>query len=34
MSKAAKVWLIIAGSLVLVGCILFACVTATLGWDF
>lgn len=34
MSKAAKVWLIIAGSLVPVGCILFACVTATLGWDF
>lgn len=34
MSKAAKVWLIIAGSLVLVGCILFACVMATLGWDF
>lgn len=34
MRKATKVWLIVAGSLVLVGCIIFAVVMSTLGWDF
>jgi len=34
MSKTTKVWLIIAASLVLIGCILFAGVMSTLRWDF
>lgn len=34
MKKATKVWLITAASLVLTGCILFAGVMSTLGWDF
>lgn len=34
MSTKTKVWLIIAASLVLLGCILFACAMTTLGWDF
>lgn len=34
MRKTTKVWLIIAASLVLIGCILFAGVMSTLRWDF
>ena len=34
MSKITKVWLIIAASLVLVGCILFGGVMMRLKWDF
>jgi DUF4097 and DUF4098 domain-containing protein YvlB len=34
MRTTTKVWLIIATSLVLVGCTLFAGVMSTLGWDF
>lgn len=34
MKKATKVWLSIASSLVLIGCILFVGVMATLKWDF
>lgn len=34
MRKATKVWLIAAASLVLIGCILFAGVMSTIGWDF
>lgn len=34
MSKRAKLWLIIASSLVLVGCILFGGVMIMLKWDF
>lgn len=34
MRKRTKVWLIIAASLVLLGCILFAGVMSTLRWDF
>lgn len=34
MKKAIKAWLITAASLVLIGCILFAGVMSTLGWDF
>ncbi len=34
MRKATKVWLILAASLVAVGCILFASVMSTLQWDF
>ena len=34
MRKRTKVWLIIAAFLVLLGCILFAGVMETLGWDF
>ncbi|MBR2715349.1 MAG: DUF4097 family beta strand repeat protein [Ruminococcus sp.] len=34
MSKITKVWLIIAASLVLCGCILFACLMSTFDWDF
>lgn len=34
MSTRTKVWLIIAASLVLLGCILFAGVMTTLKWDF
>lgn len=34
MRKTTKVWLITAASLVLVGCILFAGVMFTIGWDF
>jgi len=34
MSKATKIWLVIASSLVLIGCILFAGVMSTLRWDF
>ena len=34
MKKATKAWLITAASLVLMGCILFAGVMSTLGWDF
>lgn len=33
MRKVTKVWLIIAGSLVLIGCILFAIVMSVLEWD-
>lgn len=34
MSKKTKIWLVIAASLVLVGCILFGCVMAEINWDF
>lgn len=34
MRTGTKAWLITAASLVLLGCILFACVMTTLGWDF
>ena len=34
MKKSTKVWLIIAASLVLTGCILFAGVMSTIGWSF
>lgn len=34
MKKATKVWLITAGSLVLIGCVLFAVVMSMLKWDF
>lgn len=34
MRTGTKVWLITAASLVLIGCILFAGVMSTLGWDF
>lgn len=34
MRKSAKIWLIAAGSLVLLGCIVFAGVMTTLKWDF
>lgn len=34
MSKKTKLWLLAAGALVLVGCILFAGTMAALGWDF
>lgn len=34
MTQTTKVWLIIGSSLVLAGCIFFACVMSTLGWDF
>lgn len=34
MSKATKIWLIIAASLVLVGCVVFGGVAAMLKWDF
>lgn len=34
MGKTTKVWLITAGSLVVIGCIIFAVVMSTLGWNF
>ena len=34
MRRGTKVWLIIAASLLVLGCILFAGVMETLGWDF
>ena len=34
MKKTTKTWLIIAGALVLAGCIVFAVVMSTIGWDF
>ena len=34
MSKITKIWLIIAASLVLVGCIIFGGVMTMLKWDF
>ncbi len=34
MRKATKIWLIIATSLVLIGCVLFGGVMSVLGWDF
>lgn len=34
MKRVTKVWLAIAGSLVLIGCILFAVVLSVLNWDF
>lgn len=34
MRRTTKIWLIIAASLVLIGCILFAGVMASLRWDF
>ena len=34
MKKSTKIWLIIATSLVLFGCILFAGTMAILQWDF
>lgn len=34
MSKSAKIWLIVAGSLVLIGCIIFGGVMTMLKWDF
>ncbi len=34
MKKATKIWLMTAVLLVLIGCILFVGVMATLGWDF
>lgn len=34
MRNKTKVWIIIAASLVLIGCILFASVMTTLEWDF
>jgi len=34
MSKGAKIWLIVAAALVLVGCIVFALVMTALKWNF
>ncbi len=34
MSKSAKIWLITAASLVLIGCIIFGAVMTVLKWDF
>ena len=34
MSKTTKIWLFLAAFLVLIGCILFAGVMSTLGWNF
>ena len=34
MNRTAKIWLIVAASLVLVGCIIFVGVMAVLKWDF
>lgn len=34
MSKSVKIWLLTAAALVLIGCIVFACVMAVLEWDF
>ena len=34
MSKSAKIWLTIAASLVLLGCVLFAVAMTVLNWDF
>lgn len=34
MSKASKVWLIVAAALVLCGAILFTCALAGMNWDF
>lgn len=34
MKQAKTIWLLIAASLILIGCILFAGVMTTLGWDF
>lgn len=34
MKRTTRIWLIAAGALVLTGCILFAGVMSTLGWDF
>ncbi len=34
MRKSTKIWLIVAVSLVLLGCVLFAGLMSTLGWDF
>ena len=34
MKKAAKIWLVTAAFLVLIGCILFAAVMSMLRWDF
>ena len=34
MSKGAKIWLIVAAALVLVGCIAFAVVMTALKWNF
>lgn len=34
MSRTTKLGLIVAASLVLIGCILFVCIMSTLGWDF
>ncbi len=34
MRKTTKIWLIIASSLVLIGCALFTCVMTTLNWDY
>ena len=34
MRKATKIWLIIAASLVLIGCIVFVGVMVMLKWDF
>ena len=34
MSKITKIWLIIAASFVLIGCIIFGGVMTMLKWDF
>ncbi len=34
MSNAMKVWMIVAASLILVGCIIFVAVMTVLNWDF
>lgn len=34
MSKSTNIWLITACSLVVVGCVIFGCVMASLSWDF
>ena len=34
MSKRTKIWLIIATSLIVIGCIIFGSVMAMLKWDF
>ena len=34
MSKKTKIWLITAGSLVLIGCVVFVGIMAALKWDF
>ena len=34
MGKKTKIWLIVAGSAILLGCIIFGVVMSMLGWDF
>ncbi len=34
MSNSDKIWLIVAGALVLTGCIVFICAMSSIGWNF